>query len=279
MGTVDRVVDIAVLDRSPEPEAKSPPRVATEVDPALKEECRWGTVRCVLFRLGIIYFTLYFLPFPLHMIPGGGYVAGWYHQGMQTAIRWVGEHWLGLEGKIIIQPTGSGDTMIEYVRALCYLAAALAGTLLWSIADRKRAAYPRLHMIFRTYVRLALAGVMLGYGLAKVFPMQFQVPGPDRLLQTYGNSSPMGLLWTFMGYSPAYTMFAGAMETIGALLLLFRRTATLGGLWTAGVMLNVVMLNFCYDVPVKLYSTHLLIAALIIALPDLPRITRALLLN
>jgi hypothetical protein len=44
-------------------------------------------------------------------------------------------------------------------------------------------------------------------------------------------------------------------------------------------MLNVVMLNFCYDVPVKLYSTHLLIAALIIALPDLPRITRALLLN
>jgi hypothetical protein len=160
------------------------------------------------------------------MIPGGGYVAGWYHQGMQTAIKWVGEHWLGLEGKIIIQPTGSGDTMIEYVRALCYLAAALAGTLLWSIADRKRAAYPRLHMIFRTYVRLALAGVMLGYGLAKVFPMQFQVPGPDRLLQTYGNSSPMGLLWTFMGYSPAYTMFAGAMETIGALLLLFRRTAT-----------------------------------------------------
>jgi hypothetical protein len=32
---------------------------------------------------------------------------------------------------------------------------------------------------------------------------------------------------------------------------------------------NIVMLNFCYDVPVKLYSAHLLLMSLFLLLPDL----------
>ncbi|MFM1882053.1 MAG: hypothetical protein RJA05_462 [Planctomycetota bacterium] len=71
------------------------------------------------------------------------------------------------------------------------------------------------------------------------------------LLQQYGDSSPMGLMWTFMRASPAYVMFAGWMETIGGLLLLFRRTQLLGAMLVAGVMANVFVLNMCYDVPVE----------------------------
>jgi hypothetical protein len=37
-------------------------------------------------------------------------------------------------------------------------------------------------------------------------------------------------------------------------------------------MTNVVMLNFCYDVPVKLYSAHYLVIAVLIAWPDVPRL-------
>jgi hypothetical protein len=40
---------------------------------------------------------------------------------------------------------------------------------------------------------------MLVYGFIKVFPTQFHLPGPGRLVQPYGDSSPMALLWTFMG--------------------------------------------------------------------------------
>jgi hypothetical protein len=39
-----------------------------------------------------------------------------------------------------------------------------------------------------------------------------------------------------------------------------------------GVMSNVVMMNFCYDVPVKLYSSHLLLMACFIVAPDAKRL-------
>jgi len=48
----------------------------------------------------------------------------------------------------------------------------------------------------------------------------------------------------------------------GGMLLLFRRTVTLGAIASAAALLNIVLLNFCYDVPVKLYSAHLLLMAL-----------------
>jgi hypothetical protein len=95
-------------------------------------------------------------------------------------------------------------------------------------------------------------------------------------MRTYGESSPMGLLWTFMGVSPAYQMFAGLAEIVPGLLLLFRRTALLGALLAMATMGNVVALNFCYDVPVKLYSSHLLVASLVILGPEVPRLFRAL---
>lgn len=255
----------------------------------------WSLPRRVLFRFGLVYFVLYFLPFPLTALASVGMLGGpfgWFAQKVwalsqwfetaivQNATVWFGYKVLRLEqGAIVIQRTGSGDTMLKYTESALYVAIALLATIAWSLADFRRPAYPRLHWIFRTYVRLALAAVLLGYGLAKIPPAQFQPPGPDRLLQTYGNSSPMGLLWTFMGASPAYTMFAGASEVLAALLLVFRRTATLGGLAAAGVMLNVAMLNFCYDVPVKLFASHLVVASLLVALPDMGRILSVLVLN
>jgi len=67
----------------------------------------------------------------------------------------------------------------------------------------------------------------------------------------------MGLLWTFMAASKGYQIFTGAAEVLGGILLLWKRTTTLGALTVFGVMANVMALNFFYDVPVKLLSTHL----------------------
>ena len=89
----------------------------------------------------------------------------------------------------------------------------------------------------------------------------------------------MGLLWTFMGASVPYTIFAGLMELSAGLLLLFRRTASLGTLAAIPVLTNVVMLNFCYDVPVKLFSVHLLAMAVFLAVPDLGRLAVLLVLR
>jgi hypothetical protein len=199
-----------------------------------------------LFRFAFVYFGLYFFPLPV--------------PGFEALATWSGVRLLGLDASAIPnQPTGSGDTMLGHLQVMCALVLALAATLIWSFVDRRRRAYRRLDALFRVYLRYSLAFVLLSYGMSKVPPMQFQKPGPELLVQTYGDSSPMGLLWRFMGFSPAYTMFAGFAEIVPALLLLF--------------------LNFCYDVPVKLYSLHLLVAAILLLLPDVPRLANVLVRN
>jgi hypothetical protein len=91
--------------------------------------------------------------------------------------------------------------------------------------------------------------------------------------------SPMGLLWRFMGFSTAYSVFGGLAEALGGALLFFRRTTTLGALIVAAVMLNVFMLNLAYDVPVKLFSFQLLLFAGLLLAPDLRRLAGVFVLN
>ncbi len=129
------------------------------------------------------------------------------------------------------------------------------------------------------YIRYSLAIVMLSYGMAKVFPGQFGAPTLDRLLEPYGHSSPMGLLWTFMGYSRPYAFFTGLVECFAGVLLFSQRTTTLGALFAAAAMGNVAMLNFSYDVPVKLYSSHLLLLAVLLVVPDVRRLIKVFITN
>ena len=68
------------------------------------------------------------------------------------------------------------------------------------------------------------------------------------LIEPYGQFSPMGVLWSFMGMSRAYTVFSGIVEITGCVLLVFRRTTMLGAMVSAVALLNVVVLNFSYDI-------------------------------
>jgi hypothetical protein len=85
------------------------------------------------------------------------------------------------------------------------------------------------------------------YGVVKLFQGQFSAPSLEALTTPLGELPPMRLLWLFMGYSKPYIFFGGFLETAGGLLLFFRRTALLGALMVAAVMLNVVMLNLCLE--------------------------------
>jgi len=237
----------------------------------------WSPATRLLFRFGFSYFVLYNFPFPLDYIPYVDAVVMPYYQMWKLLVPWVGSRLFHVDATTL--PNGSGDTTWGYVQVFCYLVIALLAAAVWSILDRKRKSYPRLHEGLRIYVRFALLSVMISYGAVKVIKSQFPDPSPDRLLQPYGDASPMGLLWTFMGVSAAYNVFSGLAEMIGGLLLAFRRTALLGALVSFGVLLNIALLNFCYDVPVKLFSCHLLAMAIFLTLPDLRRLTDLLVLN
>jgi uncharacterized membrane protein YphA (DoxX/SURF4 family) len=191
---------------------------------------------------------------------------------------WVGTHLLGLQGPIHTAHTGSGDRTVDWVWLLCTTLLAVLAAGLWTAADRAKA-HPRLHAWLRVYLRYALAAQLISYGVLKLFKTQFPAPSTLALLQPYGESSPMRLLWTFMGSSWPYNLFTGGAEVLGGVLLFTRRTTTLGALVTAGVMANVVMLNLSYDVPVKIFSATLLLMALALLAPDARRLLDALVLG
>ena len=149
---------------------------------------------------------------------------------------------------------------------------AIVGTVIWTFLDRKRENYIRSLYWHMVAIRYYLGLFMIVYGTAKVFQSQFPFPALEVLSQTYGDSSPMRLVWTFMGYSASYNFFTGGGEILGGVLLFFRKTKTLGALIVIGVMANVAMLNFSYDVPVKLFSTHLILFASFILSFDLKRV-------
>src|SRR5581483_8626940 len=136
-----------------------------------------------------------------------------------------------------------------------------------SLVDRRRLSYPVLHRWFFLFLRFALAGQMLTYGFAKAVPLQMPFPGLFTLVEPYGNMSPMGVLWSSVGASQPYEIFAGCMEILGGLLLFFPRTVTLGALVSLADMSYVVTLNMTYDVPVKLLSFHLILLSLFLLAP------------
>ena len=229
----------------------------------------WGPAQQVLFRFVCAYFVLYIFPFPVEALPANRF---W-----DAFVPWVGRH--VFQTVIAIRPNGSGDTTYNYVQVFCELVMAIGIAAIWSLFDRRRHRGDRLHDWLRVLVRFYLAMNMVNYGSVKIIKAQFPDPPLGRLIQPFGEASPMGLLWTFMGYSEGYNMFTGLGEFVGGILLTMRHTTLLGSLICFGVLSHVTMLNFCYDVPVKQFSSHLLVMVLFLMVPDLSRLARLFVFN
>ena len=230
----------------------------------------WTLATRIGFRFVFTYFFLYITPGAVGSL-GRNEKVGSYHaffiELWHQIVPWVGTTILGLKGDLTEVPTGSGDQLYDYVLILCIFLTAVLITVIWSLLDRKRRNYEQLYQWLRLFVRLVLAGTMMLYGASKLWPMQFDPLLLGALVDPLGHLSPMGLLWTFMGYSRAYSFFAGAGEMLGGILLIVPRFSTLGALVSLAVLSNVLMLNFCYDVPRKIYTVHLVLMAMFLGYP------------
>lgn len=178
--------------------------------------------------------------------------------------------------KTEVLPNGSGDTTWNWVQLALTLAIAAVGSIVWSVVDRRATDHPLLKAGLRVACRFALASALISYGVIKVIQTQFPPPSLDRLVQPFGQASPMGLLWTFMGASYGYNLFTGAGEVLAGLLLTARRTTLAGALLGAAIMTHVLVLNLCYDVPVKIFSALLVVVALYLIAPDAKRLAAVL---
>lgn len=246
---------------------------------------RWSAATCVAFRFCFLYFGLYIVLTQMltSLLLATTNDNGAFEADMtvpaKAVIVWLAAHVFRIGHPIVTGLTGSGDRTYDWIVLASILAAAVIGTVIWSILDRKRPSYGKLFSWFRLFVRLSLAASMLTYGAAKILPLQMSFPSLGRLLEPYGNFSPMGVLWSSIGASQAYEIFAGSAEMLGGILLFVPRAATIGALVCLADVTQVFMLNMTYDVPVKLLSGHLILISLFLLAPESKRLANLFFLN
>lgn len=232
----------------------------------------WPLWQRVLFRFFFIYLVMYAAPWNwLGVVPGVAALLTPIRAMVNATVQWANRTIFHVRPELVL-PNGSGDTSWAWTQLWLMLSVAVLGMLVWSVVDRQRSAYPRLLYWLRTVVRYTLATFALSYGIIKLFLLQMTFPNESALATPLGDLLPMRLSWHFIGYSAPYQFFSGAAETAAGLLLLYRPTVTLGVLAAAGAFLNVVMINIGYDVPVKLFSSHLLVMSLFLVALDAPRL-------
>jgi hypothetical protein len=268
-----------MLETLPAPDAAAAEAPVVETPPVI----RWNAATRIAFRFCFLYFTLYVLTtqmigglwiIPKVEAPDLG-ATGW----MQRAIDWTAAHVFHMSSQYVKVDTGSGDKVIDWIHAFLLLVFSLAATAVWSVLDRRRPAYPSMHKWFHVFLRFAAGTTMVGYGMVKAIPLQMSAPGLTRLLEPFGNLSPMGVLWASTGASFPYERFAGVMELTAAVLLFIPRLSMLGAMVLVADSIQIFTLNMTYDVPVKLFSFHLILMGLVLLAPDMRRLWSVLVLN
>ncbi|WP_428660508.1 hypothetical protein [Runella sp.] len=239
---------------------------------------QWPWWRKVIFRFTAIYLGFYvsFLGW-IRDLPIVPTLSEYYYKVESWLVEWSNRSLFHIKD-VLVPMGGSGDTSYGYAQLSFFTLASVLGTLVWSLLDRRKnyeKAYYWLIVILRYYVSM----VAFLYGIIKVFGFQMSFPSLSQLATPLGDFLPMRFSWLFIGYSTPYQFFSGAVEVAAALLLLYRRTATLGAFVAASVFLNVAVLNLSYDIPVKLFSIHLFVFSNILLLADAKRLLNFFVLN
>jgi uncharacterized membrane protein YphA (DoxX/SURF4 family) len=111
---------------------------------------------------------------------------------------------------------------------------------------------------FTLAIRVLLAAVFILYGVLKLLGLQLATG--DLSDVRFGDASPLIVTWHFFALSPLYHHSIGIAQIITGFLLLGPRTAAIGALCFFVIILNIVLINFGYDIAtdVKIMSVILL---------------------
>ncbi len=247
---------------------------------------RWHLLTRVAFRFAVAYFGLFCLLYvQITFVFTGvfGWVlppeaVWWQMQVLGPVTEWVGRHAFGTTAALH-EDSRSGDQAANWVLMFTVLVVALAATVAWSVLDRRRSDYRRLHAWFVLFLRVCLGGQMLFYGAAKVIPVQLPAPPLTVLLRPYGQLSPDSVLFLQIGSSYPYEIALGAVEVAAGVLLFVPRTATLGSLLSLAGMAQVFLMDMTFGVSAKILSFQLLLLAVVLLAPQARRLANMLILQ
>jgi len=179
---------------------------------------------------------------------------------------WLNDHIFHY--KYIPQLWSSFSGALHTIRDIVYLLIAAIACIVWSILDRKRENYNRLFYWFSLFVIPVISGVVFGYGISKLIPVQMHYPNFTDAQKHVGDLTPFELIWLALGYGQPYQIFTGLFEVVGAVLILFKRTRVVGLIVIACVMLNVVMIDYAYVVGnVMITAFYILLISMFLMAP------------
>jgi uncharacterized membrane protein YphA (DoxX/SURF4 family) len=112
---------------------------------------------------------------------------------------------------------------------------------------------------FTLSIRVLLALVFVVYGVLKL--LRLQLATGDLSDMRFGEASPMLVTWHFFNLSPLYHHSIGIAQIVTGILLVTPRTAPVGALCFFVIILNIVLINFGYDIAtdVKIFGSILLV--------------------
>lgn len=157
---------------------------------------------------------------------------------------------------------------------------ATVGTIIWSFTGFWAAVNnQKLYYWVRVLVRYRLAIALVAYGFIKFFPIQVPYPSLGNLNTAYGDFTRWKLFSLSLGIVPGYQSFLGAVEILLGVLLLFRRTASIGAFFVIIFTGNVLMSNLAYEGGEIVYSFYLITLALFVLSFDIVRLVQLLILQ
>ena len=239
----------------------------SETESAIPLVLNWKNGQKIAFRFFFIFFIIQAVPLDWKFY-GTLFSINWLHPDLFSVLnltryspQFLSEHALAKWG---IESFGNWGVAL--------ILAALGATI-WGFADRESKNYNLLYYYLRVILRYRLAIGIIAYGLIKLFPLQIPPPTLSELNTNYGDFYAWKIYYLTTGMAVNhYESSLGLIEILGGLLLLCRRTATIGAGLVATFVINVVMANFAYHVGDHVYATYLLVIALFLLAYDVPRL-------
>jgi uncharacterized membrane protein YphA (DoxX/SURF4 family) len=220
---------------------------------------KWTATQKLLFRFFFIYFLIQALP----LSPSYFKLIG--------SIDWTSLYYGDIFELARYYPrfVEGPDSFINW--AIVALIA-IAGTLIWTLAYKKNKDYEGLYYLIRVILRYRLAAAVIAYGFIKLFPLQAPYPSISNLNTNYGDFTSWKLYTLSLGAAPMYEIFLGVVEILAGILLLFRKTSTIGAFLVIAFTGNVFLSNLAYEGGEHIYSLYLIAIAVFLVAHDFKRL-------
>lgn len=246
--------EVEVSERSETRRAKSPLHVDS-VTP-------WSPLQRTIFRVGFVFFLILIVP--------------WHPAFYQQlfSINWLAPHFKQLIDLATFLPDISSTSRwgaTSFSSWLIYLAVAAIASAVWAAVD-KRTEYNFQYYLLRVALRYKLGLGLLACGFYLFYQQQMPYPSLSNLHTNYGDMFAWKLYYQTTAINPEYQSFLGVVEIAAGILILLRRTVTLGCGVVIGFLGNVAMVNAFYDVGHHVYVNFLLLSAVVLFSYDVPRL-------